>query len=80
MFDKCLERQIAVLGERNPLSLTCLNNLAIVYARRGKFDDAVVMLEKCCAMRKDVLGDNHPDTLHCLHDLASVKNARPKKR
>ena len=58
------------MGDRHPLTLASLNNLALLYYSQGKYDAAEQLYKECLASRKEVLGDRHPDTQQSLNNLA----------
>ncbi len=61
-----------MLGEDHPDTLASLNNLALLYKKQGRYEEAeplhIQALEKCRA----VLGEDHPDTLGSLNNLAAL--------
>ncbi len=56
-------------GENDPLTLTCLNNLALTLDLCGDYRRALELNENLYAVRCRVLGEEHPDTLTTLSNL-----------
>jgi hypothetical protein len=57
-------------GNRDPRTLTSLNNLAGLYERQGRDGEAEPLYQEALQLRREVLGPRHPDTLGSLHNLA----------
>ena len=57
-------------GERDPRTLTNLNNLAMLYFIQGRYGEAEPRLKEALQLRREVLGPRHPDTLQSLNNLA----------
>jgi len=72
LFEQCLDKQKALLGESHPSTLMTMYNLANAYDHQGKYRDAEVLYKQCLDMRKAALGESHPDTLNTMHNLAKV--------
>ena len=47
-----------------------LNNLAVLYGKRGKFKEALPMCKRALGIREKVLGPEHPDVAKQLNNLA----------
>ena len=47
-----------------------LNNLAALYAKQGKYEQAEPLFQRALAIRERVLGAEHPDTASSLNNLA----------
>ncbi|MGN9806255.1 tetratricopeptide repeat protein [Micromonospora sp. L32] len=71
-----LERAAAerrrVLGEEHPMTLTSMNNLAIVVSRMGELAEARRLHEQVLQQRRRVLGEEHPTTVISMGNLAAV--------
>jgi CHAT domain-containing protein/Tfp pilus assembly protein PilF len=57
-------------GDRAPLTLTSLNNLAALYDAQGRYAEAEPLYREALQIRREVLGPRHPDTLTSLNNLA----------
>ncbi len=53
-------------------TLTSLNNLAGIYRRMGRLEEALSHYETCYAQSKQVLGEQNPDTLRSLNNLGYI--------
>jgi len=47
-----------------------LNNLAVLYGKRGKYKEAEPLCKRALAIREKVLGKSHPDVAKQLNNLA----------
>lgn len=47
-----------------------LNNLAVLYGKRGKYKDAEPLCKRALEIREKVLGCDHPDVAKQLNNLA----------
>ena len=47
-----------------------LNNLAVLYGKRGKYKDAEPLCKRALEIREKVLGRDHPDVAKQLNNLA----------
>lgn len=47
-----------------------LNNLAVLYGKRGKYKDAEPLCKRALEIREKVLGKDHPDVAKQLNNLA----------
>ncbi|XP_026577285.1 kinesin light chain 3 [Pseudonaja textilis] len=47
-----------------------LNNLAVLYGKRGRYQDAEPLCKRALEIREKVLGSNHPDVAKQLNNLA----------
>ncbi|OLN92208.1 Kinesin light chain 3 [Colletotrichum chlorophyti] len=63
MHRQTLELREKVLGLENPLTLTSINNLAIVLESQGKYEEAEQMYRQTLKLKEKVLGPDHPSTL-----------------
>jgi ankyrin repeat protein len=50
-----------------------LNNMAIVYRKQGKYDEALRLYTECLVIRKKALGDEHIEVAETLHNIALVR-------
>jgi tetratricopeptide (TPR) repeat protein len=58
------------LGVKHPSTLDTINNLGILYARRGKMKEAEDMYARALRGREETLGAKHTSTLHTIGSLA----------
>jgi len=61
------------LGENHPAVAATLNNLAVLYGKRGKYKDAEPLCKRALEIREKVLGKDHPDVAKQLNNLVSSK-------
>lgn len=47
-----------------------MNNLAVLYGKRGKYKDAEPLCKRALEIREKVLGNDHPDVAKQLNNLA----------
>jgi non-specific serine/threonine protein kinase/serine/threonine-protein kinase len=60
-------------GERGPITMEAMNNLAILLGRMGEAKLGRDYMERLVPMRRAVLGADHEDTLGSLHNLAVMR-------
>ena len=58
------------LGENHPAVAATLNNLAVLYGKRGKYKDAEPLCKRALEIREKTLGSDHPDVAKQLNNLA----------
>lgn len=58
------------LGQDHPAVAATLNNLAVLYGKRGKYKDAEPLCKRALEIREQVLGRDHPDVAKQLNNLA----------
>ena len=58
------------LGVEHPAVAATLNNLAVLYGKRGKYKDAEPLSKRALELREKVLGQDHPDVAKQLINLA----------
>jgi tetratricopeptide (TPR) repeat protein len=72
-----LKRSLALkekaLGADHPDVATTLHNLANVYQKAGKYDDAEPLYLRAISIRESRLGASHPDSVQLLKDYACMK-------
>ena len=59
------------MGPLHPDTATCLNNLAGLYRRMGRYADALPLYERAVAIALPVLGEQHPTTQIFWRNLRS---------
>jgi tetratricopeptide repeat protein len=57
-----LEIRQRVLGEEHPNTLISMNNLAHIFKKQGRAEEAVALMENCIRMKTRVLGPDHHST------------------
>jgi len=72
LAEKAFKIRKKLLGEKDPYTLTSLNNLAFIYQAVGHFNEALPLHEQAYSLRKQVLGAKHPGTLTSLNNLAII--------
>ena len=70
LYLAALETLKRVLGDDHPSTLSCMNNLALLYRNQGRYAEAEPLYLATLETRKRVLGDEHPDTLTSMSNLA----------
>merc|ERR1712088_837827 len=60
------------LGENHPAVAATLNNLAVLYGKRGKYKDAEPLCKRALEIREKVLGSDHPNVAKTKNNLASA--------
>lgn len=58
------------MGENHPAVAATLNNLAVLYGKRGKYKEAEPLCKRALDIREKVLGKEHPDVAKQLNNLA----------
>ena len=61
-----------VMRVKHPGPLAIVNNIAYLYMKLEKYDQALPLFTNCLAMREEVLGKKHPDTLQSIRNLAEL--------
>ena len=64
------EDAVEKLGEQHTVTITSLNNLAVLYKATGRYAEAEPFYSRALALRRQVLGERHPHTFHSLSNLA----------
>uniref|UniRef100_A0A673W2R6 Kinesin light chain n=1 Tax=Salmo trutta TaxID=8032 RepID=A0A673W2R6_SALTR len=59
------------LGKDHPAVAATLNNLAVLYGKRGKYKEAEPLCKRALEIREKVLGKYHPDVAKQLNNLAT---------
>ncbi len=70
LFRAALEKATPLYGEEDSLTLTILNNLALLLNQDGRYEDSLVMLETLVEKRTKILGLEHPRTMISMNNLA----------
>lgn len=70
LLNDALEIREKTLGESHPAVAATLNNLAVLYGKRGKYRDAEPLCKRALDIRERVLGRDHPDVAKQLNNLA----------
>ncbi len=68
--NKLLETHTRILGEEHPITLTTMNNMAIMYWGQGLWKEAEKLQVQVIETSKRMLGEEHPDTLTSIANLA----------
>lgn len=70
LLNDALQIREKTLGEKHPAVAATLNNLAVLYGKRGKYKDAEPLCKRALEIRENVLGREHPDVAKQLNNLA----------
>ncbi len=70
LYRRALASCVLVLGAEHPDTAQSLNNLALLYAREGRYEQAEALYRGALASCVLVLGAEHPDTAQSLNNLA----------
>ena len=55
-----------------------LNNLAVLYRKQGKYEQAEPLYQRALAINEQQLGSDHPDTAQSLNNLALLYRKQGK--
>ena len=58
------------LAGNHPGVATTLNNLSVLYCKRGRYKEAKPLCKRALEIRERVLGKSHPDVAKQLNNLA----------
>jgi tetratricopeptide (TPR) repeat protein len=67
-----------VLGPEHPDTAQTLNNLANLYRKQGKDDEAEALYQRALAIREKVLGPEYTSTASTLNNLGFLYSERGK--
>ena len=65
---RCMSRY--ALRARHPDPMVIMHEMAVMYRRMGRFEQALTFQKRLLATRQTLLGNNHPHTATALHGLA----------
>ena len=65
-----LDLRKSVLGEKHPVTIMAMANLASTWWQQGRSDEAEQLEVQVLDLRKSVLGEKHPDTITTMANLA----------
>jgi tetratricopeptide (TPR) repeat protein len=69
MYKSVLEIRLKLPdGDKDPATLTCMNNLAFLYKSKGQLDLAEPLYLKACAIWEEKNGKEHPSTLESMNN------------
>jgi tetratricopeptide (TPR) repeat protein len=69
---------IQKLGEPRELASNIFNNLAGLYQRQGKYEQAEALYQRALAIREQVRGPDHPAVAAVLSNLAGLYQSQGK--
>jgi tetratricopeptide (TPR) repeat protein len=69
-WERTLELQRRVLGEKHPETLQSMNQLALLYLRQGSYEQAEPLFTKVLEAQRSALGEEHVDTMDTMNNLA----------
>lgn len=70
LLNDALSIREKTLGENHPAVAATLNNLAVLFGKRGRYKEAEPLCKRALEIRERVLGKNHPDVAKQLNNLA----------
>jgi len=76
LYEDLLARQKAELGADHPAVATTLNNLALLYAGQGRYDEAEPLYQRVLEIIKKALSEDHPHVAATLNGLAWLYDAQ----
>ncbi len=65
-----------VLGKEHPGTLTCVNNLALLYQQQRRYGEAEPLYKRALEARERLHGKEHPNTLISVNNQASLYKAQ----
>jgi len=77
-YQKVVETDKNLLGEKHPKYASNLNVLAILYFTLGEYEKAEALYIDALNIRREILGENHPDYATSLNNLALNYEAQGK--
>lgn len=78
MYCQTLNLRKNSLGWEHPLTLSSMNNLALVLSSLGKYDEAEELHRRTLELKKKVLGLEDSSTLSSMNNLALVLDSQKK--
>lgn len=72
LLNEALAIRERTLGENHQAVAATLNNLAVLYGKRGKFKEAEPLCKRALEIREKVFGHDHPDVAKQLNNLALI--------
>jgi tetratricopeptide (TPR) repeat protein len=69
-WERTMELQRRVLGEKQPDTLQSMNKLALLYLRQGNYVKAEPLFTRVLEAQRSALGEDHLDTLDTMNNLA----------
>jgi len=73
-----LEIRRRVLGEEHRAEMALMINLAELYEKQGRYDEAKLLHVKELQTKRSVLGEEHPSTLASMNNFAWLQATSPK--
>merc|ERR1711871_612360 len=73
---ECVQKYTNLYGEGHPVTLNCVNDLALLYFKSGDYEKAEQYFDQCLEQREIKLGEAHPDTLKAKNNLAMLYHTR----
>lgn len=73
---RAFDLRLIAAGERDPLTLQAMNDLALNSLRQGRIDEALQTAEWALQSARESLGPRHAQTLKCLAQLARIHYSR----
>ena len=70
LYHEALRGWREALGDAHPVTLSSLNNLAVLLKDQGRLSEAEALCREALRGQREALGDAHPVTLGSLNNLA----------
>ena len=67
------------LGDDHPDVAMTYNNMAIVYKKQGKYEEALAMYEKALSIKLKKLGDDHPSVAMTFENIGLLYDEKLNK-
>ena len=64
------------LGEHHLNVVNRLNDLAVIYHLRGRYEEAVLLLQRILTLNQQRFGESHPNVAFSLNNLATLYKAQ----
>ena len=76
LMRQALQLSRKALGDRHPLTLQFLQNLASMFFQQGRLEEAEPLLRDALRWRREALGEDHPNTAQSLNALAVLSSSQ----
>jgi tetratricopeptide (TPR) repeat protein len=67
-----LQAREEILGPKHTTTLEAIGNLALLYEKQLRLEEAAVLYERALQGKEEVLGPNHLSTLHTVGGLGNL--------
>ena len=76
MYQQALEMTKRLFSADHPNMASSLNNLAVLYYRQRRYQEAEPLLQQALEMRKRLFSADHPDVANSLNNLAGLYSSQ----